>query len=76
MKARLTLEMMYQLNSPIIYTEIEAELRSHKVSRLQKNFRIKCSSVMRGKTRHLSISLVIKKHESKFKYFFHNEYVK
>ena len=34
------------------------------------------SSVMRGKTRHLRISLAIKKHESKIKYFFHNEYVK
>ena len=32
--------------------------------------------ITRGKTRHLRISLAIKKHESKIKYFFHNEYVK
>ena len=34
------------------------------------------NSVMRGKTRHLRISLAIKKHESKIKYFCHDEYVK
>ena len=52
--------LIYQL-LPFVFDELQSEG--------------KCS-VMRGKTRHLSISLVIKKHESKFKYFFHNEYVK
>ena len=49
----------------------EMTLRTDKPS-----YKAAIGRVMRGKTRHLRISLAIKKHESKIKYFFHNEYVK